>query len=258
MSKTNFPDLPHDIQLKIAYYYYDSMFSNTMNRMGCDATYNSLRKSVPRLRPLFKQLQHKCNARYNVVPKMQFNLLKDCPEDATCDCGRMHDIEPTDPQVIHALETPHFIECLFQNCLNFFQCDALYNLFRKCGQNVDELRALRKESYNRMYPGQIDWSMMIICPEHSENPLTPQEQNELAYHEKCYKNPPCVTNNPRLLELYSRCNCGNYHNGYGLYRALRLLVGRDVMPQYIAGKRKTMHKSRKCRRKSLRKKYKVI
>jgi hypothetical protein len=253
MSEINFQalPLPYDLQLKIAYHYYDNMFSgprgpNTRSRMGCDATYNELRRSLPHLRPTFKELHHKCIAQYNVVPNMQFNLLKDCPEDATCDCGRMHDIEPTDPQVIHALETPHFIERLFQNCLNFYQCDALYNLFRKCGQNVVHLRALRKESYNRMYPGQIDWSRMMNCAENSENPLTPDEQHELNIYEKNYPN------SARLLELYSRCNCGNYHYGSGIYRALQRSLGSDRIQQYMAGKRKTMRKSR-TRRKSIRK-----
>jgi len=257
MSKINFPDLPEEIQFKIQLEYFDNKFNgprgpNTMSRMGCDDTYNELRRSMPNLRPVFKQLQHKCIAQYNVVPNTQFNLLKDCPEDATCDCGRMHDIEPTDPQVIHALDTPNFIEGLFQNCLNFYQCDALYNLFRKCGQNVVHLRALRKESYNRMYPGQIDWSRMMNCAENSENPLTPDEQHELNIYEKYYPN------SKKLLELYSRCNCGNYHYGHVLYNALLRLVHRDGIQQYMAGKRKTRHKLRKCRRKSLRKKYKVL
>jgi hypothetical protein len=86
---------------------------------------------------------------------------------------------------------------------------------------------------------------MMNCAENSENPLTPDEQHELNIYEKNYPN------SERLLELYSRCNCGNYHYGSVLYRALQRSNGSNIQ-QYMAGKRKTMRKSRKCRRKSTR------
>ena len=66
MSGINFQalPLPYDLQLKIAYHYYDNMFSgprgpNTRSRMGCDAKCNELtniRDSIE-LMPKFNQVE---------------------------------------------------------------------------------------------------------------------------------------------------------------------------------------------------------
>ena len=204
-------------------------FLQVQSLRGCDDLYNSLRKGMPFAQKFAKSLQQDCYRSKILyeIPDTTFKFVKDCPEDdRICNCGNMHPLLPSDPELNATAMNPAQLEALFQACTTHHLCNKLYNTFRNCDAVKSNphihnlLKQFRKEQLYTLNPG-LDWTTVHECPENPnpETQLSPVEQTELSQLEK---QRITTTNYKRLLELFDRCNCGNFHHGVGITSSLRM------------------------------------
>lgn len=199
---------------------------------GCDDVYNLIRGSMPLARKFAKSLQHDCYRSKILyeIPGTTFKFVKDCPEDdRICNCGNMHPLLPNDPELNAMAMDPVQLDALFQTCTTQHLCNKLYNTFRNCDAVRSNphihvwLKQFRKEQLGTLHPGQ-DWTTMHECPENPdpETQLSPAEQTELSQLEKQRIATTQSSNYKRILELFDRCNCGNFHHGVGITSSLKM------------------------------------